>query len=103
MTVCMTGCATSKCHVGDIGTEILVDVCVDISLATLVKLYVMKPGVTVAVQWTSSVYQQRYVRHVTQAGDLSINGEYRVYAWVQMPSGSWSGDVDVFRVYNAFE
>jgi hypothetical protein len=102
MTVCQTGCGISKYYVGDVGTELIVDVCVDITAAVACKLYVMKPGATVAVEWAAGVYQTQYLRYVIQAGDLSIAGEYKVQAWVQLPSGSWRGDVGVFRVYPPF-
>jgi hypothetical protein len=103
MTVCQTGCASSKYYVGDVGTEVLVDVCVDISAAIAVKLYVLKPGATAPVEWAGGVYQLQYIRYVIQAGDLSVAGEYKVQAWVQLPGGTWRGDVATFRVYAPFE
>lgn len=103
MTECSSTCTSSKYYVGDIGTELIVDVCVDISTATAVKLYVLKPGATVAVEWAGAVYQSHYIRYVIKSGDLSVPGEYRVQAGVTMPTGSWRGDVDVFRVYAPFE
>lgn len=101
-TSCTTGCGVSKYYVGDIGTELIVDVCVDITSATAAKLYVLKPGATAAVEWVAGVYQTQYLRHVCVAGDLSVAGEYKVQAWVQLPNGSWRGDVATFRVYPAF-
>ena len=103
MSTCDTECGSSKFYVGDVGTELLVDVCVDISDASAVRICIMKPGATTEVTWNAAVYQSRYLRHVCQAGDLSVAGAYLVQAWVQTPSGSWRGDVGTFRVYGAFE
>lgn len=102
MSVCQTGCGASKVKVGDIGTELLVDVCVDITAATEVRIYVMKPGATAPVVWSASVYETRYLRHVCVLGDLDVPGEYMVEAWVQLPGGQWRGDVGTFRVYEPF-
>jgi len=102
MSVCQTGCGVSKYYVGDVGTELIVDVCVDITDAVACKLYVMKPGATVALEWAAGVYQTQYLRYVIQAGDLSVPGEYKVQAWVQLPGGAWRGDVGTFRVYPPF-
>lgn len=102
MTACTTGCGVSKVYVGDVGTEILVDVCVDISTATTVELSVLKPGATTAVTWAAGVYLLRYVRYVVQAGDLSVAGEYKLQVRVVLPGGAWRGDVTTFRVYDVF-
>lgn len=103
MNMCDPECGVSKFYVGDVGTELLVDVCVDVTDATAVRIYVMKPGATTEVQWTAVVYEQHYLRHVCAAGDLSVAGTFKVQAWVQTPSGSWRGDVGTFRVYGPFE
>ena len=66
MTSCGTGCdGPSQFYLGDIGTEIIVDVCSDISTATLVSLKVMKPDGTEHT-WVGTVYQTQYIRYITQ-------------------------------------
>jgi len=100
---CQTGtCNSGKYYVGDIGTELIVDVCVDISTATSLKLFVMKPGDLVAEEWNGGLYQAHYIRYVITAGDLDRAGEYRVQAWIQLPTGEWRGDVDKFTVCDVF-
>jgi hypothetical protein len=101
MTECTGG--SSKAYVGDIGTEILVDVCVDITESTSVSLSVLKPGATTPVTWMGGIYQLQYVRYVVQAGDFSVAGEYKLQVRVVMPSGAWRGDMTTFRVYDVFE
>lgn len=108
MTTCNGACAsTTKCYVGDIGTELIVDTCEDLSTATSVKLMVWKPGATTATVWVGSVYDTTHIRYVVQAvtggSDLSVAGLYKVQAWAQMPSGTWRGATTSFWVYDVFD
>lgn len=90
----------SKVYVGDIGTDVILDVGQDITGAT-VSIAVRKPsGAT--VDWPSAVYSATAVRHTTVAGDLDVPGAYRVQPVVALSSGDWSGrgETAEFLVYD---
>ena len=103
MTSCGTGCdGPSQFYLGDIGTEIIVDVCSDISTATLVSLKVMKPDGTEHT-WVGTVYQTQYIRYITQVGDFDQVGEYRVQPYIEMPGWEGRGDTATFKVSATFQ
>lgn len=83
-----------KIYVGDIGTEIILDVGQAITGAT-VSIAVLKPGATAEVSWAASVHtldgEARYVRHTTVAGDLDVAGLYRLQPVIALADGTWSG------------
>jgi hypothetical protein len=89
MTTCTTcGTGDHKYYVGDIGTEIIVDTCSDISAATSVILKIEKPDGT-KVEWTGVVYQTTKIRYVIIEGDFDQAGKYLLQAYAEI--GSWSG------------
>jgi hypothetical protein len=89
MTTCTTcGNGDHKYYVGDVGTEIIVDTCHDISAATKVSLKVEKPD-GIVYEWIGSIYQTTKIRYVIRAGDLDQAGKYLVQAYVKL--GAWSG------------
>ena len=77
-----------KVYVGDIGTEIVVDTCSDLSTATKVELRVEKPS-GAPVTWAGTVFETTKIRHVAVSGDLDEVGEYNLQAYVEMPG--WTG------------
>jgi hypothetical protein len=103
--------AENKVYVGDLGTEILVDTCQNITAATVVRLDVLKPGATTPVTWVGTVANTTQIRHVlatTDVGDItkydaSVPGTYRVQPYVVLPGGIWRGATATFIVYAAFE
>lgn len=73
---------------GDTGLEILVDCGRDISGASQTALSVRLPSGRVR-SWSTSVTDERYLRYVTQAGDLAEPGLYRLQASLVL--GNWTG------------
>lgn len=101
----MTSCACdteTKVYVGDVGTVLLVDTCVDITLATSAKLKVRKPDGTL-VEWAGAVYDTTKIRYATVTNDLDQAGSYRIQSYVVMPSGTWRGNTATLVVRNVFE
>ncbi len=88
----------AQLHVGDVGTEIVVTVvdqagaAVNISGATELTIYLTRPNRTVltktAVLDTNGVNGK--MKYVTQSGDLSVAGTWKVQGYVAGASG-WSG------------
>lgn len=101
MTVCSNCSQNGKYYVGDIGTEIIVDTCSDITAATAVKLIVEKPDGTIE-DWDGSVYETTKIRHVVVSGDFDQSGEYTLQAHVTMPGWTGRGNATTFRISSAF-
>ena len=102
MSCLTTGCnADTKYFVGDVGTVLLVNVCTDITAATLAALDISKPDGT-TVRWVGSVYNTTYISYVVQSGDFDQTGEYRVQSYVELPSWTGHGDLDRFKVRSLY-
>ena len=88
-----------KPYVGDIGTDIILDVYEDLTGAT-VGISVRKPSGMVVV-WSAVVHETLSVRHTVRAGDFDEAGIYRVQPVVALADGTWSGrgGTGEFRVY----
>ena len=93
--------------VGDIGTEIDIEIEEDISTGTNFKIYVQKPDKTEVV-WTAARFDadgshdNNFIRYVIQEGDLDMKGGWRAHPWVEMPDGEWTGLIVKFQVYEKF-
>lgn len=101
MTVCSNCDLPGKYYVGDVGTEIIVDTCSDISTSTVRDLLVEKPDGT-RVTWHGSVYETTKIRYVVRAGDFDQAGEYSVQAYVEMPGWTGKGNTVTFKVTGEF-
>jgi len=101
MTVCSNCSQDGKYYVGDIGTEIIVDTCSDLTAATKTELIVEKPDGTIE-NWDGTVFELTKIRHVVVAGDFDQSGEYTLQAYVEMPGWKGKGNATNFRVSSAF-
>jgi len=101
MTVCSNCDIDGKYYVGDVGTEIIVDTCSDITTATVTDLLVEKPDGTL-VTWSGDVYETTKIKYVVQAGDFDQAGEYILQAYVEMPGWQGRGNSTSFRVTVVF-
>lgn len=90
-----------RLYVGDVGTVIDVDTCIDLSGASSVSLLVRKPDGTV-VTWSGSVADTTKIRHTVGGGDLDQAGEYRVQAHAEVGGWTGRGRVARFVVCEAF-
>lgn len=91
----------SKMYKGDVGTEILVDCGTDITAATVKKLKVKRPDNS-EIEWEASVDKKKYLRYIVQAGDFDSSGKYFLQAYIEMPSGKWSGETASFVIRSAY-
>lgn len=101
MTVCTNCDSEGKYYVGDIGTEIIVDTCSDISAATEMKLSVEKPDGEV-VEWSGTLYDTTNIKYVVQDGDFDQSGEYTLQSYVEISGWSGRGNSVTFRVSPVF-
>jgi hypothetical protein len=88
-------------YIGEIGTEIIVDIGVDITGATPTKLKVTKPDGTEVV-WTATVYNSNYLKYTTISGDFNLAGTYILQAELTITAWSGLGDVATFEIYDPF-
>ena len=86
----------SKIHAGDIGTIFIVDTGENISTATSTDLKVRKPDGSTTV-WGGSLYGTNFIKYTIQAGDL-VAGDYRLQAYIEMPTWIGYGEEVEFHV-----
>jgi len=86
-------------QVNDIGTSIEVDVGIPADDITECKIYVSKPKGKHKVVWdampksgTTEIY------HITEEGDLDVDGTYQIQAWVKTANWEGRGEVTTMKV-----
>lgn len=102
-TVCSNCDSDGKYYVGDIGTEIIVNTCIDLvdAGATVTNLIVEKPDGTVET-WVGSIYEITYIKYDVQDGDFDQYGTYHLQAYIEMPGWSGRGTTASFQVTSVF-
>ncbi|MBT8448859.1 MAG: hypothetical protein KJO69_04170 [Gammaproteobacteria bacterium] len=101
----MASCA-EEIHVGDIGTVFRIaltdcDVAVDLTGATTLEIIFLKPDAT-SVTKTATLFgvaTDGVIQYSTIADDLDTAGIWKMQAKITLPTGTWSSDVEKFRVY----
>ena len=93
-------------HLDDIGTVFRVTMydgsdLLDISAATDMKIIFQKADASVvektAVHYTDGTDGK--MQYVSASGDLNIAGNWKIQAFVQLPSGQWKSNIEKFKVY----
>ena len=103
----MATCSVEEIHVGDIGTQFQAtlydcDVVVDISTATVKEIIFLKPDGTKVVNTADFLTDgsDGIIYYApTLATELDQEGNWKIQARVVMPTGTWSSDVQKFKVY----
>lgn len=96
-----------KYYVGDIGTEILVDTTIDVSLATSLVLKVRKPSGRL-VSWTghlgpaNAIGEYTRIRYVVESGDWDEGGIWKLQAYVVSPDWTGRGETVTFKLEEDF-
>ena len=91
-----------KIYINDIGTELIVDCGTDISTATTTNLLVSKPNGKV-VTWVGTISNTTCIKYNTLLNDLDQAGEYKLQAYIVLPTWSGRGQNSSFTVYKGFE
>ena len=100
---CNTSCSGPDIYyVGDVGTAIIVDVCSDITAATVAALDVTKPDGT-QVRWVGSVYETTKIIYYVKSSDFDQAGEYRLQSYIEIPGWSGHGNTTTFKVTELFQ
>jgi hypothetical protein len=102
-TVCSNCDLDGKYYVGDIGTEIIVDTCVDLvdAGATVTNLIVEKPDGTI-VTWIGSIYGTTSIKYIVEDGDFDQYGTYHLQTYVEMTGWTGRGDTTSFQITALF-
>lgn len=75
----------NRIYVDDEGVEITININTDISTATVHEMRVYKDGTEVT--WDAEIYEESYLRYVTEEGDLDWAGVYFVQGYFEFPLG----------------
>jgi len=92
---------SGKIYLGDVGTEILVDLIEDISMATEHIFLVKKPDFQI-VEWPAIIYESKFLKYVCQVGDLDQKGKYRIQPKISVTGWSGKGETVSFIVHDRF-
>jgi len=90
-----------KHYVGEVGTAVILDCGQDITSATNVSIAVKKPDGT-KVTWVATVYNTRYLRHITITNDLDQSGLYELQSVLTLGSWTGRGETTNFVVFDNF-
>lgn len=93
-------------HEGDVGTPFIItitdcDGVVNISTATELKIYFLKPDRTTTLTKTAALYTDGTdgkLSYTSIADDLTPAGNWRIQGYVKLPSGEWSSEIEDFYV-----
>jgi hypothetical protein len=99
--------AANEIHIGDIGTIFEVtlmdnEVVVPIDAATLMEIIFVKPDKTKVVNTavlTSDGLDGKMQYVIALASELDTKGGWKIQGRVVLPTGTWSTDIDKFKVY----
>lgn len=101
----MASCA-EEIHEGDIGTIFTInltdcDVAVDLTGHTSLQIIFAKPDGTSVTKTASDsgTPTDGIITYTTISGDLDQDGVWRIQAKVTIPAGTFSSDIEKFRVY----
>ena len=96
----------SEIHEGDIGTKLLITVTddgvvVDISVASLLEIFIRKPdGTILSVSGTLETDgTDGKMHYITIAGDTDVAGVYKLQGRVVLPGGSYYTSTATFKVH----
>jgi hypothetical protein len=97
----------AEIHVNDVGTALVVTItdetgaAVNVAAATNIKVYLTKPDGTVLTKTgvLDDDGTDGKIKYVTQAGDLSVKGAWKIQAAVTLGSASWSTRQAAFQVH----
>ncbi len=91
-----------KVYVGDIGTDIILDIGVDISSQTTLQIKYKKPNNSTGT-WTAVVDNVNRAKYITvSADDLDIAGDWLFTSYMVLTSWTGHSEVVTMRVHALF-
>ena len=85
--------------VNDVGTEIIVDCGVNVSTATVRKIYVRSPT-GAKKNWNASAEGTTAIKYALIEGDIDISGEWELQSYIEMPGWKGRGTWAILNVEN---
>ncbi len=76
--------AYNELYLNDEGTEILIDMGVNISTATVYTIKVKNEDEETT--WTPSIYESNYLRYIIQSSDVDVLGKYYLQPYLELPA-----------------
>jgi len=94
-----------KHYVGEVGTELFLNVWQDLSSASEVKMLVKKPDNT-RHEWSAEIYPidsvNTYLRHTIVEGDFNMSGIYEFQAWAKFAAWEGKGKTAPLMIYERY-
>lgn len=95
-----------KVYVGDVGTQVRVDMQEDLTGYSVVKLYVRKPNGSLA-EWIPTVVPNAaglnsVLGYISLPGDLNVRGLYKIQPYVEFASWKGRGTPVYLEVFGEF-
>lgn len=87
---------SNEIYIDDVGTEILIDMGVDISTASVYTIKVQNDNGETT--WSPSIYDSNYLRYILQSDDLSVAGTYYLQPYLELPAWQGHGKTVNFKV-----
>lgn len=94
----------TKLFIGDVGTKVIVDCGISLAGATKVEFKILKPSGATA-SWTAAVQAPAadgLAYYYITSTDLNEEGKWKISAAVEYGSAKFTGECDLFWVYNRF-
>jgi hypothetical protein len=82
--------------------EIKIHIGANVDQATLLKIYVQKPDLSVA-EWIGTKYDSSTITYTTQDDDLDQSGTYVLQTYIEWGSRKRTGSLRTIRVYEMFQ
>jgi hypothetical protein len=97
--------ATGKIYKNDWGVVFSVSTGIDLTNATAYKLKIIKPDGR-NVEWSCTVATPAtsgFLSYTSVSGDLDVDGNFKLNAYITFANGVFTGETAVFRVYKVGE
>ena len=88
-----------KVYKGDVGTRIKLDTGQNLSAATTLRIVYEKPNGERGY-WTASAIETTKLYYDTQAGNLDVDGDWTIQAFVSLPTWTGYGESVTMTVYD---
>jgi len=92
-----------KVYEDDIGTEIILDTEIDLTLASSVSIKARKGLDGIEATWAGTKYLNNYVKHEIVVGEISA-GRFYLQTYAEFAGGKhWRGETFILPVYEKFK
>ena len=83
-------------HVGDVGTDIILNASKDLTSQTTLQIKYIKPSGESGA-WDAEVHSEQFAKYKTQAEDIDEAGLWGFFIYVVLATPVWAGHGRVFK------